>query len=146
MNNPRGRVLSLIPGDHGVRAIVAVQDAPVCPRCAAGKGCGAGIFTTGSAERQVEAAVPPGLCPQVDDRVEILLAPENLLRAAFVVYGLPMIGAIGGATLAYAASLGDAAAAMLALLGLGCGLVASRWRLRQADCLRRFTPRIERIG
>ena len=145
MDNPQGRVLSLTQGDHGVRAIVAVQDAPVCPRCAAGKGCGAGIFTTGIAERQVEAAVPPGLRPQVDDRVEILLAPENLLRAAFVVYGLPMIGAIAGAALAYAASLGDAAAALLALLGLGSGLGASRWRLRRADCLRRFTPRIERI-
>jgi len=145
MENPQGRVLSLVPGDNGVRAIVAVQDAPVCPRCAAGKGCGAGIFAAGNAGREIEAAVPDDLHPQVDDRVEISLAPENLLRAAFVVYGLPMIGAIAGAAVAYWVSLGDAGAALLALLGLAGGLLASRWRLSQAGCLRDFTPRIERL-
>ncbi len=145
MDNPRGRVLSLVPGDHGVRAIVAVQDAPVCPRCAAGKGCGAGIFAMRGAPGKVEADIPAGLRPQVDDRVEITLAPENLLKAAFIVYGLPMIGAIAGAALAYALAFGDAPAAFLALLGLACGLAVGRWRLRTADCLQRFTPRIERV-
>ncbi|NIL93014.1 MAG: hypothetical protein GTO71_00895 [Woeseiaceae bacterium] len=145
MDNPRGRILSLIPGEGGLRVTVLVQDIPACPRCAAGKGCGAGIFATSGQEREIEVAVPDGLRPEVDDRVELSLAPDNLLRAAFIVYGLPMIGAIAGAAIAYAAALGDQGAAVLALLGLGGGLLLSRWRLRRAACLRRFTPRIERL-
>lgn len=145
MNNPRGRVLSVSPGQDGVHAVVAVDDAPVCPRCAAGKGCGAGIFAAGSAARQIEAIAAEGIHPRVDDRVEISLAPDNLLRAAGTVYGLPMIGAIAGAGVAYWLWPGDAGAALLALLGLGAGLAVSRWRLRQATCLRQFTPRIERL-
>ena len=89
--------------------------------------------------------MPEGLSPTVDDIVEISLAPNNLLRAALIVYGIPMLGALAGAMMAYAASLGDAGAAMAALLGLGIGLVISRWRLRQASCLQRFTPTIERL-
>jgi sigma-E factor negative regulatory protein RseC len=145
MDNPKGRVLSLVGSADGVRAIVAVDGAQACPRCAAGKGCGAGIFSAADSERQVEASVPEGLGPRVGDIVEISLAPNNLLRAALIVYGIPMLGALVGAVIAYAASLGDAGAAAAALLGLGFGLVVSRWRVRQASCLRRFTPSIERL-
>ena len=145
MDNPKGRVLSLVGSADGARAIVAVDSAQTCPRCAAGKGCGAGIFSAGDGERQVEAAVPEGLGLRVGDIVEISLTPNNLLRAALIVYGIPMLGALAGAVMAYAASLGDAGAAMAALLGLGFGLVVSRWRVRQANCLRRFTPSIERL-
>lgn len=89
--------------------------------------------------------MPEGLNPTVGDMVEISLAPDNLLRAALIVYGIPMLGALAGAMMAYAASLGDASAAVAALLGLGLGLVISRWRVRQASCLQRFTPTIERL-
>jgi sigma-E factor negative regulatory protein RseC len=145
MDNPKGRVLSLVGGANDARAVVAIDSAQACPRCAAGKGCGAGSFLTGDSERQVEATVPEGLSPMIDDIVEISLAPNNLLRAALIVYGIPMLGALAGAVIAYAASLGDAGAATAALLGLGFGLVISRWRVRQASCLRRFTPTIERL-
>jgi positive regulator of sigma E activity len=80
----------------------------------------------------------------VDDVVEISLAPDNLLQAAFLVYGLPLFGAIIAAAIAYAFSLGDAGAALAALLGLSGGLVVGRWRLRQPSCLRRFVPSVER--
>lgn len=146
MDNPRGRVLSLVDSADGVRAIVAVNVASVCPRCAAGKGCGAGIFTAGRGDRQVEASVRSGLNVAVDDVVEISLAPDNLLQAAAIVYGLPMLGAIVAAAVAYTLSLGDAAAAIAALLGLGTGLGIGRWRLRETSCMERFVPTVERIS
>lgn len=145
MQNPTGKVVSLVDSADGIRAIVAVEIESVCPRCAAGKGCGAGIFGTGGGNRQVEASVRPGLALTVNDIVDISLTSNNLLQAAIIVYGLPMLGAVVGAAVAYALSLGDAAAAVAALLGLAAGLGISRWRLRKTSCLRRFVPLVDRV-
>ena len=137
--------MSLVDSADGVRAVVEVKVAATCPRCASGKGCGAGIFTaSGSAAQPVEASVREGLILSEGDVVEISLAPDNLLQAAIIVYGLPMLGAIAGATLAYALSLRDSVAVMAALIGMAAGLVVSRWRVRQTSCLRNFVPVVER--
>jgi sigma-E factor negative regulatory protein RseC len=145
MDNPTGRVLSLVDSPDGARAIVMVRDVPACPRCAAGKGCGAGLLSTNTGERRIEASVPGGLAVAVDDDVEVSMAPDNILRAAAIVYGIPLLGALAGAVLAYIVSLGDSGAAGAALAGLGIGLVVSRQQLRRAGCLRRFTPVVERL-
>lgn len=145
MDNPRGRVLSLVPDGRNVRAVVAVTDMPVCPRCAAGSGCGAGLLVRREGERAIEALVAPGLEPGVDDEVELRMQPTDLLRAAFLVYGLPLLSAVGAALCAYLMSLGDAGAVWLTLLGLGVGLAISRWRATRTTCLKRYTPRIERL-
>ena len=144
MQNPKGKVVSLVDGNDGQLAVVTVDVAAACPRCAAGKGCGAGLLAAGGAERQVEASIPAGLEIAADDNVEISLAPDNLLQAALIVYGLPMLGAVAAAAVAYTLSLGDAAAALAALLGLAAGLALGRWRLRQTECLQRFVPAIAR--
>lgn len=144
MDNPTGRVVSLVDSRSGARAVVEVDVAASCPRCAAGKGCGAGLLQSGGL-RQIEVEVPDGIQPHVDDRVEVSLAPHHLLQAAATVYGFPLTGGLAGAALAYGLALGDTAAAVAALVGLGGGLVASRWRLRQGSCLRRLTPTIERL-
>lgn len=144
MENPTGRVVSLVDSRDGARAVVEVDVAAACPRCASGKGCGAGLLQPGG-RRQIEVEVPDGLDPHIDDRVEVSLAPGNLLQAAVAVYGFPLTGGLAGAAFAYALALGDTAAAMAALLGLAGGLAASRWRLRQGPCLRSFTPTIERL-
>jgi sigma-E factor negative regulatory protein RseC len=143
MDNPRGRVVSLSNGAEGARAIVSVEVESACPRCAAGKGCGAGLVTGAGRNREVEATIRVGLDIGENDIVEISLEPHHLLRAAAIVYGLPMLGAVGAAAIAYALSLGDAAAALAALAGLACGLAVSRWRLQQTSCLRRFVPSVQ---
>jgi positive regulator of sigma E activity len=76
------------------------------------------------------------------DRVSIELAPRNLLRASLLVYGLPLAGAVGGAALAYLSGFGDPGGAIAALAGAGAGLLAGRYRLRQAGCLKDLTPSI----
>ena len=47
MENPTGRVVSLVDKRSGARAVVEVDAASACPRCAAGKGCGAGLLQPG---------------------------------------------------------------------------------------------------
>lgn len=144
MDNPQGRIQSLSGSERDVRAIVGIDVAVACPRCASGKGCGAGLFADSGRERRVEATVRPGLQLAEGDLVEVVLAPHNLLRAALIVYGLPMAGAIVGAALAYALALGDIAAASAALAGLALGLLLGRRRLRQHDCLSRFVPTVDK--
>ena len=138
MQSQQGTVIALEPGDEGTRALVEVDVAAVCPRCASGKGCGAGLGLMKN--RQVEARVPAGASIDAGDTVRLSLAPNNVLRAAVIVYGWPLLGAAAAAALAYLAGLGDAGAAMAAVLGLGTGLGLARRRLR--GCLRDFTPEV----
>ena len=144
MDNPRGTIESLRRDERGVHAIVGVDAAAACPRCAAGRGCGAGILVGSGARRHVEAVVRPGLELQEGDLVEIELAPDDLLRAALIVYGLPLAGALLGVAIAYALGAKDIAAVTAALAGLVAGLLLGRSRLRQKRCLSRFVPRISK--
>ena len=138
MQSQQGTVVSLETGADGQRAIVEVDMAQACPRCASGKGCGAGLGLTQS--RRVEAHVPAGADLDTGDTVSLSLAPNNVLRAAALVYGLPLASAAAGAGFAYVIGLGDAGAALAALSGLFAGLVVAKRRLR--GCLRDFTPQV----
>ena len=88
------------------------------------------------------AARPAAAAGPVFSRIE--LAPGNVLRAALLVYGLPLAGAAAGAAAAYAFALGDAGAAATALVGLAAGAMAGRRRLRDDACAARFTPTLSR--
>ena len=142
MNEPQGRILDLRRDSDGVRVIIEVGADAVCPRCAEGRGCGAGIFAGAGRIRRVEARIPQGMDVVVGDFVRIVLAPEQVFRAAMMVYGIPLAGAAVGAIGAYELGLGDAGAALLALAGLATGIWLGRTRLRRRDCLARFTPTV----
>ena len=138
MQSQQGTVVALESGADGRRALVEVDMASACARCAAGKGCGAGLSLTRN--RRVEARVPPGAEIHAGDTVELTLAPNNVLRAAGIVYGLPLAAAASGAALAYLVGYGDPAAALAAVAGLAVGLVLAKRRLR--GCLKDFTPEV----
>ena len=138
MQSQQGTVIALESRADGPRALVEVDMAAVCARCAAGKGCGAGLGRTRN--RCVEARVPPGVEIRAGDSVQLALAPGTALRAAGLVYGLPLAAAACGAALAYLLGFGDPAAALAAVVGLFAGLVLARARLR--GCLKHFTPEV----
>ena len=146
MTDPQGTIIEITRDGRGLRAIVAVEAAAVCARCASGRGCGAGVFTARQGVRRLEVALAAGSNLAEGDVVSIELAPGNVLRAALLVYGLPLAGAAAGAALAFAAGLGDAGAAAMALAGLAAGAVAGRRRLRNDACVARFTPKLARHG
>ena len=144
MENPRGRILSFVHDELGSRAVVEVDPRAVCPRCAEGKGCGAGLFFGNSLNRNIEASAPTDLNLSEGDAVEIELRPDDLLHAALSVYGLPMFSALAAVAVAYVFALDDIAAACAALVGLLLGIAAARRQLARRGCLRRFVPTISR--
>ena len=131
-----------IHGDDRQRfALVDVDVSQACPRCASGKGCGAGIFSAGTPTRRVEASVPISAALEIGDTVGLALAPQRVLLAACTIYGVPLLGAAAGVTVAYAFGFGDSGAAVSALAGLAAGLGVARWRLSER-CIDEFTPRV----
>ena len=147
MKNPRGRIIAVKHSDPAVHALVEVDAAVQCKRCAEGKGCGAGLFGTSAATRRVEALVREDISVGEGDEVRIALEPRNLLRASLIVYGLPLGFAVGAAAFAYFAGLGDLGAALAALVGVAGGLLVARSQLRRSGCLRELTPTVvERIA
>jgi len=144
MDNPTGTIFSLVTGEQGARALVDVDAGLACARCAAGKGCGAGLLGGNAGPRRVEAVVAEHRALAPGDRVELVLASRNLLRAALVVYGLPLLGAVAAAVFAYLLALGDAAATLAASAGLVAGWFVSRWQLQRRRCLQRFLPLVGR--
>lgn len=129
MDNPRGRVLAVDLAKAPPAARVEVTSAVSCARCAAGKGCGAGLFGPAGSGRSIEARIAPGVTVDIGDEVSIELAPPGLLRVAMIVYGLPLCGALLGAGAAYVFGLADLQAALAALGGIVAGFLVARQRL-----------------
>jgi sigma-E factor negative regulatory protein RseC len=144
MTNPQGTIVAITRDAGGIRAVVEVEAEVACARCANGRGCGAGIFQARAGSQRLDIAIGPDLEVSEGDLVDIELAPQNVLRAALIVYGLPLAGAAIAAALAYRLELGDAGAAVTALGGLAAGAMFCRFRLRDDGCLARFTPSVSR--
>jgi len=122
------------------QVVVEIDSAPVCERCESGKGCGAGVLGQQSGDRRVAATVAEKLDVKIGDLVSITLEPRNVLRAAIIVYGYPLMAAVLAAFVAYGIGLDDIAAALAALSGLVAGILIAKVRLQNTRCLRDFTP------
>ncbi len=131
-------------GDDPLHVTVRVDAAVGCARCAAGRGCGAGL--TGSAGKSLELNLPitaasAGL--QVGDHVQLNLHPGNLLNAAFLAYGIPLAGAAVAAAVAYWLQASEPVSVAAALAGLAAGMVVSTYRTRRLSCLGNLSPQVE---
>jgi sigma-E factor negative regulatory protein RseC len=143
MDTPVGKIRSIHATPDGLRLTVSVDAVVACPRCAAGKGCGAGLLSGPEQIRVIEAQAAEHLSLAVGDTVRLRMAASDLLLAALIVYGLPLLGLLAGAALAYGLGLGDAAAAGVALGGAGLGVILGRRRLGRGKCLQNFVPQVE---
>lgn len=140
MEDLQGKIISIARDANGARAVVDIDAGVICPRCAAGKGCGAGIFGATASARRVEAIFSSDLQLSVGDSVNLALGSRNLLQASIIVYGWPLFGAASAAALAQLAGLADTGAVAAALLGLAIGVALARSRLASKACLTQFVP------
>lgn len=133
-----GRVSSIGDG-----MITVVVDTPIaCRRCASGKGCGAGLLAGPGKPKTIHVDVPPGMTPAVGDQVTLALAPIQLLRAASIAYGLPLLAMVASAWLASWVVDGpnNLAAIGIVSAGLAAGFAASRRILARDAACRHFIP------
>lgn len=114
-------------------ADLTLKDVPACPRCAEGRGCGAGLFGRRNRDGVVSLPVPPALELRPGQSVTLGLCEQTLLGAALLVYGQPLAGATIASGAAWLAGLGDPAAVAAALAGLVAGIATARHRLRARD-------------
>jgi len=137
MNAPEARVITA--GSNV--ATVAVEAAAACARCAAGRGCGAGLLQKGRT-RLVRVRVADGLELEPGDTVRLELMPLHLLRATWLAYGLPLLALVlsVAAATAIAGVVSDIGVMAFGAAGLAGGLVAGRRILRRSDCLQYLTP------
>lgn len=141
MDSPVGKIVSIADG----QATVFVDGAPICARCAAGKGCGAGLLTGGNRSRLIDVQITPGLDLKVGDDVKLTLAPSHLLRAAVFAYGLPLLGVVVAPGIAWFLNetLNEHFAVILAIGGLLTGAMIGRHYLNKDGCLRNLVPTID---
>jgi len=123
---------------------VEVESSLACARCAAGKGCGAGLLGGAAQTKRITVPYTNGLRLRHGDRVLLTLHPAGLLRAALIGYGFPLFGTILALLLGnwLQDGLSDADAVLLAVIGLIIGLLAGRHKLKHADCPGSMTPTI----
>ena len=140
MDSPVGRIVSIANG----RATVSVDAAAICARCAAGKGCGAGLLTANNRSRLVDVQLTEGMQLKAGDEVRLSLQSSHLLRAAVFAYGLPLGGVVLALGLAgyLKQSLDDRFAVVLAIAGLVAGILVGRHFLNKDGCLRNLTHTI----
>ena len=140
MDSPVATITSI---SNGV-ATVTVSRSVACARCAAGKGCGAGLLGGNPKPVSIQVPLPEEMGLKVGDQVCLELSPESLLKASFLVYGLPLVGVVTALLIGWlvAGPLPDTSAIGLAIVGLLTGLVVGRARIGRNRCLERFVPAI----
>jgi sigma-E factor negative regulatory protein RseC len=91
---------------------------------------------------------PPGVV-DIGDRVHLELEGKRVLEAAGIVYGLPILGIVGGALLGSALTAEAGSREVLTLIGSGIGLVVGLGVARLLDRIwggkGRFEPRVVRV-
>jgi sigma-E factor negative regulatory protein RseC len=140
MQSPVATITSLSDGT----ATVSVSRLIACARCASGKGCGAGLLSGNQQPAEIEVRAPKSMGLRVGDTVTLELSPDSLLKASFLVYGLPLIGVVAMLLIgwAIAAPLSDGTAMVLAVVGLVVGLAIGRKQIERTHCLAEFVPKI----
>ncbi len=140
MESAFGRISAL---DQGV-ATVVVESPIACKRCAAGKGCGAGIFQDRERSSELRVEIPSGLRVREGDAIELTIAPKYLLRAAMLAYGLPLVCLVSFPALAWmlTGNPGDGPGIVLAVAGLLFGLFVGRRILRRESVCQQFVPTV----
>lgn len=143
MDYPDAEIVAL----SAKEATVAVRSA-VCPRCASGKGCGAGFLTGDAKVRHVEVPRPTNAVLRVGDIVKLTVEPSALSRASWLAYGMPLCGLLLGALAGHGLSgdTGDGTSIVFAVLGMIAGFLGGRRILRKRQCLRYLAPTIVAAG
>lgn len=140
METPRGRIIELHENADPPHAVVEVLGSLRCARCAAGRGCGADLLGGEERVRRVDAIIRDNLELRTGDRVQVALAPKEVLQGAVIAYGTPLLAILVAVALAYLAGWSEPVSVIAALVGMTIGIGSARIYLGRRRCLRQFMP------
>ena len=140
METPRGRIIELHENSDPPHAVVEVLGSLRCARCAAGRGCGADLLGGEERVRRVDAIIRDNLELRTGDRVQVALAPKEVLQGAVIAYGTPLLAILVAVALAYLAGWSEPVSVIAALVGMTIGIGSARIYLGRRRCLRQFMP------
>ena len=146
MQTRPARVVDL--DDQSITVTVSAESA--CPRCAAGKGCGAGLLGSSRGDTRLQLPRPSGRRILIGDAVEISLQSERLLWASMLAYGLPLVLLVAALLVLrlLAPSASETTQVLTAATVVGASVAGARHYLRNQQCMQRLTPclSIEQAG
>lgn len=116
MNEELITIRGVVRALDGNDALVEVEQGG-CGRCHEEGGCGGQQLTQMFCSGPKSYRAENSLGARVGDRVVVATAPGSVRRTANLAYGVPLLGAIGGALVGMAFA-GDAGAILGALAGL----------------------------
>ena len=131
--------VAIVRSIEGNRAFVEAERV-VCRRCQSGTGCGAGLLTGDPEQTLLNVRLPAQFGCVPGDRVRIAVSGPSLLQGLLFGYGLPLAGLMAGAGIASYLTVGDTAAIVLALAGLGAGAIGGRQLARRGSCQQSLDP------
>jgi sigma-E factor negative regulatory protein RseC len=143
VQSPVAEVLAVSAG----RAHVSVASV-ACPRCAAGRGCGAGLLAASARNTHIEIRVSDEIELAPGDQVTLSVAGADLLRAAACAYGLPLAGTVGALAFGQTmmGAVPDSLAVWIAAAGLLAGWLAGRRILQRGSGSLQLRPEIIKCG
>jgi sigma-E factor negative regulatory protein RseC len=135
----------------GDMAEVATLRHSACAGCAAKSGCGTSLLAAWFPERELTFRLRNPVDARVGDTVVIGLNEDALQRSSLLLYGLPLIGLLGGAivgdqsfaALTWPSELGAVSGS---LFGLGAALWVVRKRSERRTRYGENVVRLLRIG
>ncbi|MEX0900198.1 MAG: SoxR reducing system RseC family protein [Gammaproteobacteria bacterium] len=130
-----------VDGQYAWVACRAQQD---CARCAAGQGCGGGLLGRWLGNRLQRVRVTHDGSVRVGECVVIGVDDRVVLRAAAIVYGVPLVALGAGALIGEAVSGSDAGAFGGLVMGLAAGFLWVRSFSRKIPVQRWFQPAVLR--
>ncbi len=126
---------------EGRFAWIETQQRTACGSCASAEGCGTSSLASLFERRNRALRVPNPIGAQVGQTVTLGLSEGGLLRAAFLVYILPLLAMIAGGIVARVfGPAGELATVAGSLLGFAAGFFYVRRRGRQMENDPRFQP------
>lgn len=145
--------IARVVGISGDQVWLEPEQTTSCGHCASSASCGtaqreaAGIGTVASRleARRFTLANPPEAAPlEVGERIVVGVGEGTLLGAALTAYGLPLLTALIGGSVAQGL-YGEDATAMLGMAGgLALGILIARLRARRLAARGELTPRFLR--
>lgn len=118
-------VFGRVVRDGAGRQWIDVPRRSACQSCGKSSDCGMSILGSLAGDPNLRLPID-GLSVHDGAQVELSCASSGLLRAAFLAYGLPTLGMVGGALAAAALDFGDGVLALSALVGLALGVMTTR--------------------